>query len=372
MKCIYCGTNGKYSERKTNGGRCVSCSHLFAYEPMSDPYKITDGFFQNLIKRVSSDGATRFTERQLWYELLIRIDKKPFWKPPWGGRFGISLAGVVVGLPLSGAFPPIGVPIVIGSVAGCIYSSVKNRKEPFRRPPPIRLSFEEFRANYLQKWISVHGAIAGLLPPVVRARALERPLPSELLSYSFDRAVVVDRAETAAMLIANNFHFENNCAILTPDGYPEDVFGVVMEMLRGNPNLEVFTVHDASREGAAVPAHLRAPGWFPDRSVRIVDLGLLPEHAIASNLPVLAGLPGPLDPAVRARMSHSDSLWLESGQQVELAALRPAKLMRAIFQGITRAGHSRQSGRGDEFDQGGMTVWIHDPAIDFYAADSFG
>ena len=34
------------------------------------------------------------------------------------------------------------------------------------------------------------------------------------------------------MLLANNFHFENNCAILSIEGYPPNVFETVRAMLK--------------------------------------------------------------------------------------------------------------------------------------------
>ncbi|BAU41594.1 hypothetical protein [Leptolyngbya sp. O-77] len=48
----------------------------------------------------------------------------------------------------------------------------------------------------------------------------------------------------AQMLISNNVHFENNCAILSINGYPQPIFDTVMKMLRRNPGLTVFAFQD--------------------------------------------------------------------------------------------------------------------------------
>ncbi|WP_198007661.1 hypothetical protein [Dactylococcopsis salina] len=40
----------------------------------------------------------------------------------------------------------------------------------------------------------------------------------------FDRAVICDRSEIARFLIANDFNFENNCAVLSVAGYPKNIF----------------------------------------------------------------------------------------------------------------------------------------------------
>ncbi|NET29771.1 hypothetical protein [Okeania sp. SIO1I7] len=47
---------------------------------------------------------------------------------------------------------------------------------------------------------------------------------SEVTAYSFDRLIVCETAEIAQFLIANNFHFEHNCAVLSIDGYPQNIW----------------------------------------------------------------------------------------------------------------------------------------------------
>ncbi|MGB3640647.1 MAG: hypothetical protein WBA39_24190, partial [Rivularia sp. (in: cyanobacteria)] len=83
---------------------------------------------------------------------------------------------------------------------------------------------------------------------------------------------ICDSAEVAQLLIANNFHFENNCAVLSITGYPQNIFSTVMEMLRRNPNLKVYALHDASPRGVNLINHLRtSPNWFLNTDVAIYD-----------------------------------------------------------------------------------------------------
>ncbi|MBN8489160.1 MAG: hypothetical protein J0M20_15725, partial [Burkholderiales bacterium] len=42
---------------------------------------------------------------------------------------------------------------------------------------------------------------------------------------------------------------ENNCAVLSIDGYPQDIFSTVMEMLKRNPELKVYAIHNADAKG---------------------------------------------------------------------------------------------------------------------------
>ncbi|NEQ71794.1 MAG: hypothetical protein F6K23_01065 [Okeania sp. SIO2C9] len=74
----------------------------------------------------------------------------------------------------------------------------------------------------------------------------------EVIAYSFDRVIVCDTAEIAQFLIANNFHFENNCAVLSIDGYPENIFSTVMQMLKQNPDLKVYAFHSATPRGVTM------------------------------------------------------------------------------------------------------------------------
>ena len=82
------------------------------------------------------------------------------------------------------------------------------------------------------------------------------------------------------LLLANNFHFENNCAVLSVDGYPRQAFETVRRMLRRNPRLEVFVLHDITPEGCRLAHRLaKDPEWFKGMGIRIVDVGLRPVHA---------------------------------------------------------------------------------------------
>jgi hypothetical protein len=188
-------------------------------------------------------------------------------------------------------------------------------------------------------------------------------------AYGFDRALVTDRAETAAMLVANNFHFENNCAVLSADGYPYDVAPTVLSMLRRNPQLQVFAIHDASVEGCALSELLRGPAWFPDPSIQVTDLGLRPRHAQQLGLVLMRERQRTVPEAVQHLLTPDDVQWLTTGNVAELAALRPARLMRAIFQGFARAsGDTTGDGGGGD----GGYVWVSDSGADIHAADSFG
>jgi len=170
--------------------------------------------------------------------------------------------------------------------------------------------------------------------------------------------------------VANNFHFENNCAILSLDGYPGDRLSTIFQMLGNNPNLTVFTLHDASNSGVEMPAALRNTQWFPNPAVRIIDLGLRPLHAIKSNMILLkSDNPAPKT-STHSSLNASELTWLADGNLAEVANVRPAKLMRAIFQGFNLATQTRDG--TTVYDDDGVMIWMYEPGMDVYAFDSFG
>jgi hypothetical protein len=384
MKCIHCGTDSKLRERADR--RCPKCKHRFAFEPTADPHNVTDGQFKNAVDRVSGTGKVQFTERELWYEFNRRWMHPGLWRSPFGVLPVVGAApGVLAVLDVIHVtiFPAalICFGVAAGLGAGAGLSALANRRAP-RPPRPPRIPFDVFEREYLQRWREVHGEVGviGLLPARQAALpAMPTEVRADVAAFSFDRAVVTDRWDTAQMLVANRFHFEHNCAVLSRDGYPDGIAGTVKEMLRRNPRLTVFALHDASPGGCLLPLTLREPEWFPDPAVRIVDLGLRPETARRLRVPALAGAPTQVPPRLAEILPAEDVAWLAEGHTAELAALRPEQVLRAAYQGIVAAGPNDGSssggadGGGDTYYGGGV-IWVGgmSPGADTAAVDGFG
>jgi hypothetical protein len=364
MKCIHCGTDSKLKDRAD--GRCPKCKHQFAFEPTKDAYRVTDGQLKSAVERVSGDQRVMFTERQLWYEFNRKWMKPGFWRQPYGWLPTLGLGPVALGA--MGVLKLALIPAILGVtfggvVLGALLSHRANRRVPLPARPP-RISFDEFRANYLARWRGVHGDIQPLLPPRDLLQAPEpREVPADVRSFSFDRAVVTEHWDTADMLVANRFHFEHNCAVLSRDGYPGPIAETVKEMLRRNPNLTVFALHDASPGGCLLPATLREPEWFPEPTVRVVDVGLRPGTVRALKLPAVHGRPGKLPPRVESLLPPEDVEWLRQGNVGELAALRPTQLMRALARAIAAAAAAYGVADGGPYggdSGGGGIIWFGD------------
>jgi hypothetical protein len=224
--------------------------------------------------------------------------------------------------------------------------------------------------GWLKSWQDVNGAVFRLLAPPSKKTGTATVNP-DVTAYSFDRLVVCQSAEVAQMLISNNFHFENNCAILSIDGYPEDIFDVTMQMLRRNADLKVYLLHDCSPQGMRMLHKLKASDrWFKDSNLAIIDIGLTPnqvmtsKHLFVQTSPQSADIASRIAPSEWTGLSLDEVTWLTEGNYVELESFTPQQLIQVLNRGI--AGTLNIVGESDSYS----TIGGYDGSI--YAAESFG
>lgn len=320
MKCIRCGYDSKYKERSS--GTCPQCRRKFAFEPQQGGL-LTDAAFKGAIDAVSANGQIRWGAEHLYYEVCRRYMRKKM--PPagciWACLVIVAIASIVA---VAGSSVLAAAIAILAAVGGIILGYTRRRKT-------VRLEDSKFNEMW-DRWLKVHGR-----PPGVIVRQEQptraRPVEPDLGDYSFDRAVICDRARTVDLLLANNFHFENNCAVLSIGGYPRGPFETVRAMLRRNPRLQVFVLHDASVPGCKTAYHLvNDPDWFP-RCKNVVDVGLRPYHAKPfKGLLILSGR-GPVPPG--EGITKEEAEWL-SLYTLELAAIKPEQVLKRLFRAINR------------------------------------
>ena len=436
MKCINCLTDNNLKDRTANSGRCKQCNHRFAFEPTTmTGVKITDPMFARAIADISVNDTLFFTPKQLFY-LLDKRSRPKFYEglSTVTGYlivnivFGIFLLFFLIPFYLifSGMSIYIWVMFVINSllllktftasrssknrykkrqefaknfqtlgvivgIFGIIFSLLSSSFPLFLASFAIGLlsislgtrkidkklaNREEFilELNQFQGWLNTWREINSLtkLLPSPRALNANTAVSPEVSAYSFDRLVVCDRPEIAQFLIANNFHFENNCAVLSITGYPQSIFDITMEMLRRNPDLKVYALHDCTPRGIGLVDHLRtSPNWFSDSSAIIIDIGILPRQIIAAgdNMFVLSSESSARDavqlsPAIRQDLSAEELEWLDLGNYVELESFSAQRLIQILNRGI--AG-SRDLGSDDS-----SLILLGGTDRSIYVVDSFG
>lgn len=373
MKCIKCGTDNKLKERTENRGCCKQCKHPFVFDPKSGGTTFTDPFFASAVSTLSAQDSLFFTAKQFYYFLNARLEAKnnPLIVPAVF-LFFVALVTLIMAFNLT---PFFGL-LTLGCVGGGIILLLPATRRRMQAGKPKKESISPVEVEgYLQRWQKANGAIAKLLPPPAGGKRAA-PLSSEVTAYSFDRVVVCQHATIAQFLIANNFHFEHNCAVLSLDKYPHNLFDTVMEMLRRNPELKVYVLHDASPDGIQMTHYLlNDPPWFAGQSgVTIYDLGLLPRQLLNRSVfvredwgkapPNVSLLPVP----VRSALQPEEVKWLEAGKYVELESIAPQRLLKIVTLGIAQ---SRNPNAVDTL----VPVDVGDSyggGIYVYSSDSFG
>jgi hypothetical protein len=231
-----------------------------------------------------------------------------------------------------------------------------------------RHQFEE----WLSKWTTVNGQPVKILSqlPTEQSPVVN---PAALRTEQFDRVVVCNRKSVAQLLISNNFPLENSCAVLTIDGYPEDIFAPTMEMLRRHPDLKVYALHDGSATGVQLVHRLRQEDKWTDINIPIIEVGIMPRQ-VMNNLELsicrsakAAQAAKNLPAAVRASLNREELEWLDGGCYLDLESFSSLKIIQ-ILQRAIQESRELTGLKGDEMADIDPTV----ATADFYLLENFG
>jgi hypothetical protein len=395
MKCINCGTDNNVRDRRINSGRCKRCQHRFVFESTTiNGVKITDVVFAKAIADISVNDTLFFTPQQLCYffckrfkqkipRVFYRTTRSEIVEQPPNGIVWVVFGWLIIVLGLiSSVILNSATSIYLflwSSILGLIFINsgrqkvrIIYQKHPYQIPNTAQtLLFDLSQCqSCINQWKAIN-PIAKMLPSP-RDSNENATVSSDVNAYSFDRVVVCDRPEIAQFLIANNFHFENNCAVLSVTGYPQSIFDTIMQMLRRNPDLKVYALHDCSPRGIALVNHLRnSPTWFSDSSTIIIDIGLLPRQIMAAGDSMLvlnsseyARDAVNLQPEIRQHLSAEELEWLDAGNYVELESFNPRRFMQLLHRGI--------AGSRDLDSDENRLILLEDTRSSLYIVDSFG
>ncbi len=431
MKCIKCGTDNNLKDRTANQGRCTKCNHPFAFEPTAmGTVKITDPMFAKIINDISANNTLFFTPKQLLYFLDSRFRNKSFgltgfyiffniWVTGFFGGFLSEIIGsnsflivnviyqicVVIYLfnntkstKLNNAsrkasaksLQRLGILILVGGILASLFifqsfilfvvvvilgtSSLFLGTRQLGKVGKLTQEFlisQTQLQDWLNRWEQINNIPEKILPSP-RQEIAPATINPDVTAYSFDRLVVCDSATIAQLLIANNFHFENNCAILSITGYPQSIFNTTMEMLHRNPDLKVYTIHDCSPKGVSLINHIRtSERWFLNSNVKIIDIGLLPRQILATkrgmfiqSSPDLATAAKQLPEEIRQSFTSEELAWLDAGNFVELESFTPQRLIQVLRSGI--------SGSSNLETDDSSLILIGDSGNNIYLVESFG
>ena len=371
MKCHKCLSDNNLRDR-TNG-RCPRCSHQIVFDPRRTNDPFNDIQFSKTLELISPGGTIKFNDMQFYYFLNSRrIGKFEFL-----GCLSFIFLPLMVFLLFVGTsqkapailsllFTLFSLYLVI-----VLFTVLNNQKDKFRHR--IKWPYKMVKDS-LSRWESANGLLGALLPEPSKSIPATADVPKEILDYSFDRLIVTQSDDIAQFLIANNFHFENNCAVLSINQYPYTLFDIVMKMLRNNENLKVYTLHDASWKGLCMLDKLKNEKiWFAEQpSAQIIDLGLVPRQFEKRKAFIEKSYESQsaseLSDSVKNSLSATEIKWLDEGNVVRVESIAPRALLRLITAGIAT---SRDPDKKDALvpvdsgsgDTGGIYV---------FTGDSFG
>ncbi|MEA5578932.1 hypothetical protein [Anabaena sp. UHCC 0451] len=280
----------------------------------------------------------------------------------------VIIAGIIISVSIVNSFTLFAIAVIIGMMS--IYLGTKQVGK-VGLVQEFLFSQSEFQ-QWLTRWEQINGSLQKILPSPRQEQIAPASINPDVTAYSFDRLVVCDSPNIAQLLISNNFHFENNCAVLSINGYPQSIFETTMEMLRRNPNLQVFAIHDCSPKGVSLVHRLRtSENWFINSDVTIIDVGLLPRQILANkrgmfiqNAASLTKKSTELPLEVRQTLSNEELAWLDAGNFVELESFTPQMLIKVLRSGISGSLNL-------ESDDSSM-ILIGDSGNDIYMVESFG
>lgn len=370
MKCISCSQDNLLRDRQN--GKCSRCSHPFVFDPRAKSDSFNDVQFKRTLDAISVSGTLKFTTEQFQYYLNRR-------------KFVQSKSVMVVLFALFGFFLSIPISTIRGYgpnillfywfvIFPLVILLAKYKQSKAEKYPQMKFSYRQIEA-FFSSWETTNGLVESLLTDPSKLIKGSAAVPAEVLDYSFDRLIVTQTDDIAYFLISNNFHFENNCAVLSINQYPSNIFYTVMKMLRNNESLKVYALHDCSWAGLKMLDKLSTdPIWFAEHpNTQIIDLGLLPRQII--NRKPFVQMPGPedleeekeLSVKVRSALTKEERDWMAKNY-VRLVSVAPQALLRMINAGIAKSRDPEQANALVAVGDG----YAGDGGLYMYSTESFG
>jgi hypothetical protein len=274
------------------------------------------------IEQVAAPGQIHYTRRQLYYEVCRTLHLPPGLTnqtASWSLAAGLLPTLALLGQPRRA--------VRLAALHALLVGGLRLlRMAPFTLRPPLAYAhFAELLQVCTDRWGTPPGLLTTTGPPQFRPLG-DAP---DLTDYGVPRLLLCQDAEIAGMLLANLFHMETSCAVLSlaaatplPDA--------LRTMLVRTPGASVYLLHDADAPGVALAAQVRARLELPD-TIPLTSIGLRPAHALRLHLfatrtplAVLEQQDWPTSLTARERA------WLQAGWCAEVAAVKPARLLLAL------------------------------------------
>ena len=335
VTCPHCSAS--LTRKQRAGVTCDLCKKEFAFDPKDHSLGLHDLRFRRVTGRLGANG-TKYTASQLRLALTRKAPAK-------ASLLGLAIVLMIVG----------GLALVFGTAKsadgftlagiGLVLVGIVMLMSALEGPPTEEMRRQQFQFDTLGRWRALYGELpAGLVDEAALAGLAEEERPRQNLVG----VVVCPEREILVSLLANGVPGKLRLGLLgtapPADAWEKDL----LELLRKDPRLPVFLLHDASAAGIFLARDLpQTLGLSPEH--RIYDLGLNPKKSIAKKRFTESSAVSPevsarLDREApgadvagsrpirrgRAQVSPEEMAWLKAGNCAPVLAVPPASLIKRL------------------------------------------
>ena len=259
MKCPQC----QHVQRARSGMTCLQCKYRYVFNPKASP-KMTDNRFLAILRKAANGETGFFTLNQLYMQ---------YYRKALTSKWTSVAAAAFLAIPLT-AFayfiPKIGVPMVALGIYIVAFAFLFWVIEKASAPLPR----EEFEKKFLGPWEKAKGTLKNLIRKPRLKEPPEEARFADVYDYGVERILVVSRDILVDLFVLNGWHTEQRALIISESGYPKYLRKQANQLLKERPDLPVYTLHDASKEGETMAARLKRSRMLALAEHPVIDLGL--------------------------------------------------------------------------------------------------
>lgn len=264
-----------------------------AFASCSDSEEIKAVFLENLdsaIDVVSGGGKLRYSLRQLYYQMRPMIE-------------GVATRGLEYGY---------------------FTKMVTDREAAIKHD--LRGLYRDERGSLYHPHTGESISLGTLM-----AETYERP------TFTFNKGIYIEKEGVYPALIDAQFPERWDCALFTSRGFATRAVKDVLDRIeQSDEEFLLFCLHDADVEGLMIYQTLQnATKARPGRKIRVINLGLDPDEAVAMHLPVEPRDARSVPLAMGIAPDHRE--WLRS-KRVELNAMSPPRLVKWLDEKMAKCG----------------------------------
>lgn len=255
MQCPKCSVN------VPNGAAavCGECNYKFGLDP-SQPHRLSDAKFLELVHQASSNSKHYFTLDQLYYHYCAeRMPTGAFW--PLSGMVGGALGHLAI--PGNGA--------MIGAISAAALTHIATKSW---RPPP-RAALLDIHEQMKSAGHPIKHFISEPLFEFRDEAKYTDHLPS---ASKIEHIIVVDRNILVDFLVLNDLPKRTNSLVISYTGYPNYVIPIAAEMLEKRKSISIYLLHDSTETRLSMKRVLADTELLPIEGHQVFNLGIEPEQ----------------------------------------------------------------------------------------------